>query len=50
MALNPLAAMALASGLVDEPITGNVLGGLLAVIAGIGLATTGPRGGLTPCG
>jgi drug/metabolite transporter (DMT)-like permease len=45
MALNPLAAMALASGLVDEPITGNVLGGLLAVIAGIGLATTGPRGG-----
>jgi drug/metabolite transporter (DMT)-like permease len=40
MAVNPIAAALLATQLVGEPITGNLVLGLIAVIGGIWLATT----------
>lgn len=40
MTVNPVSAMLLAAILVDEPITPNLLVGLIAVFAGIWLATT----------
>jgi drug/metabolite transporter (DMT)-like permease len=43
MTVNPIAAALLASPLVGEPITPNLIGGLLAVFAGIWLATTEKR-------
>jgi drug/metabolite transporter (DMT)-like permease len=46
MTVNPLAAALLAAVLVGEPVTLNLLGGVVAVFAGIWLATTvaAPRG------
>ena len=41
MTLNPIAAGLLATQLVGEPITLNLVGGLVAVFAGIWIATTG---------
>jgi drug/metabolite transporter (DMT)-like permease len=41
MTVNPIAAALLATQLVDEPITPNLLIGLVAVFAGIWIATTG---------
>jgi drug/metabolite transporter (DMT)-like permease len=46
MTLNPIAAALLAAQLVDEPITLNLVVGLLAVCLGIWIATTDPA---TPC-
>jgi drug/metabolite transporter (DMT)-like permease len=43
MTVNPLAAALLANQLVGEPITVNLIFGLVAVFAGIWLATTEPR-------
>jgi drug/metabolite transporter (DMT)-like permease len=43
MTVNPLAAALLANQLVGEPITLNLVVGLVAVFAGIWLATTEPR-------
>jgi drug/metabolite transporter (DMT)-like permease len=43
MTVNPLAAALLANRLVGEPITLNLVVGLVAVFAGIWLATTEPR-------
>jgi drug/metabolite transporter (DMT)-like permease len=43
MTVNPIAAALLASPLVGEPIAPNLIGGLLAVFAGIWLATTEKR-------
>jgi drug/metabolite transporter (DMT)-like permease len=43
MTVNPLAAALLANQLVGEPITANLLVGLVAVLAGIWLATTQKR-------
>ena len=40
MTVNPAAAALLATQLVDEPITANLLLGLIAVFAGIWIATT----------
>ena len=40
MTVNPIAAGLLASWLVDEPITLNLIVGLVAVFAGIWVATT----------
>ena len=40
MTVNPIAAGLLAALLVDEPITPNLVAGLVAVFAGIWLATT----------
>jgi drug/metabolite transporter (DMT)-like permease len=45
MTVNPLAAALLATVLVDEPITLSLVVGLLAVLAGIWLATTDGRAG-----
>lgn len=42
MTANPLAAALLASVLVDEPITANLVAGLVAVFVGIWVATTEP--------
>ncbi len=42
MTVNPIAAGLLAAQLVDEPITPNLMIGLVAVFAGIWIATTGP--------
>jgi drug/metabolite transporter (DMT)-like permease len=42
MTVNPIAAGLLATVLVDEPITLNLLLGLIAVFAGIWIATTQP--------
>ena len=42
MTINPIAAGLLAKQLVGEPITLNLVGGLIAVFAGIWIATTGP--------
>ena len=42
MTINPIAAGLLATQLVGEPITLNLVGGLIAVFAGIWIATTGP--------
>jgi drug/metabolite transporter (DMT)-like permease len=42
MTVNPLAASLLASWLVDEPVTLNLVLGLVAVFAGIWIATTEP--------
>ena len=42
MTLNPIAAALLAAQLVDEPITLNLVVGLLAVCLGIWIATTDP--------
>ena len=47
MTLNPIAAALLASALVGEPITLNLIVGLVAVFAGIWIATTeSPQSGL----
>jgi drug/metabolite transporter (DMT)-like permease len=43
MTVNPIAAGLLATQLVGEPITPNLVVGLLAVFAGIWIATTGVR-------
>jgi len=43
MTLNPIAARLLATQLVDEPITLNLIVGLIAVFAGIWIATTRSR-------
>jgi drug/metabolite transporter (DMT)-like permease len=40
MTVNPIAAALLANQLVDEPITLNLIVGLVAVFAGIWIATT----------
>ena len=40
MTVNPIAAGLLAAGLVNEPITLNLVAGLVAVFAGIWIATT----------
>lgn len=40
MTVNPIAAALLAALLIGEPITGNLLAGLVAVFAGIGIATS----------
>jgi drug/metabolite transporter (DMT)-like permease len=40
MTINPLAAGLLATQLVGEPITPSLVAGLIAVVAGIWLATT----------
>jgi drug/metabolite transporter (DMT)-like permease len=45
MTVNPIAAALLAAQLVGEPITPNLVVGLIAVFAGIWLATTEPRKG-----
>lgn len=42
MTVNPIAAALLAAHLVDEPITWNLVGGLVAVFLGIWIATTEP--------
>ncbi|HYC17580.1 MAG TPA: DMT family transporter [Pseudolabrys sp.] len=42
MTINPIAAGLLATQLVGEPITLNLVGGLIAVFAGIWIATSGP--------
>jgi drug/metabolite transporter (DMT)-like permease len=42
MTVNPVAAGLLATQLVGEPITLNLVGGLIAVFAGIWIATAGP--------
>jgi drug/metabolite transporter (DMT)-like permease len=42
MTVNPIAAGLLATQLVGEPITLNLVGGLIAVFTGIWVATTGP--------
>ena len=42
MTVNPIAATLLAIPLVDEPMTPNLIIGLIAVFAGIWLATTEP--------
>ncbi|MGB9058146.1 MAG: DMT family transporter, partial [Pseudolabrys sp.] len=42
MTVNPIAAGLLATQLVGEPITLNLVGGLIAVFAGIWIATTDP--------
>jgi drug/metabolite transporter (DMT)-like permease len=41
MTVNPIAAGLLATQLVGEPITPNLMVGLIAVFAGIWIATTG---------
>jgi drug/metabolite transporter (DMT)-like permease len=41
MTVNPVAAGLLATQLVGEPITLNLVGGLIAVFAGIWIATVG---------
>ena len=43
MTVNPIAAALLAAALVGEPITFNLVIGLIAVFAGIWIATTNPR-------
>jgi drug/metabolite transporter (DMT)-like permease len=43
MTVNPIAAGLLATQLVGEPITANLVAGLVAVFAGIWIATSGPR-------
>ena len=43
MTVNPIAAALLAAGLVGEPITPNLVAGLVAVFFGIWVATTLPR-------
>jgi drug/metabolite transporter (DMT)-like permease len=43
MTVNPVAAALLAAVLVSEPITLNLIVGLIAVFAGIWIATTGPE-------
>ena len=45
MTVNPLAAALLAAVLVSEPITLNLVLGLIAVIAGIWIATMAPEAG-----
>ncbi len=42
MTINPIAAGLLATQLVGEPITLNLVGGVIAVFAGIWIATTSP--------
>jgi drug/metabolite transporter (DMT)-like permease len=51
MTVNPIAAALLATQLVAEPITLNLVAGLGAVFAGIWIATTEPKGAQTsrPC-
>ena len=52
MTVNPIAAGLLAAQLVGEPVTLDLVGGLVAVFAGIFIATTGlrPRAGEKPQG
>ena len=45
MTVNPVAAALLATVLVSEPITLNLIAGLIAVLAGIWIATTVPGAG-----
>jgi drug/metabolite transporter (DMT)-like permease len=45
MTVNPVAAALLATVLLGEPITLNLLAGLIAVFAGIWIATTVPTSG-----
>ena len=47
MTVNPIAAALLATQLVDEPITWNLIVGLIAVCLGIGIATTESQTGQT---
>ncbi len=47
MTVNPIAAGLLAAVLVNEPITLNLIVGLIAVFAGIWIATTQPETGLS---
>jgi len=49
MTVNPLAAGLLATELVDEPITLNLVAGLVAVFTGIWIATTEARSPLFTC-
>jgi drug/metabolite transporter (DMT)-like permease len=49
MTVNPLAAALLATQLVDEPITLNLIVGLVAVFLGIWVATTEPAGTRASC-
>jgi drug/metabolite transporter (DMT)-like permease len=44
MTVNPIAAALLAAPLVGEPVTANLLVGLVAVLAGIWIATVEPKG------
>jgi drug/metabolite transporter (DMT)-like permease len=44
MTLNPIAAALLASALIGEPITLNLIVGLVAVFAGLWIATTESAG------
>jgi drug/metabolite transporter (DMT)-like permease len=44
LALNPITAIALGVLLLGEPVTGRLVVALVAVLAGIQLATRGPRG------
>ena len=48
MTLNPVAAALLATVLVSEPITLNLVAGVIAVFAGIWIATTVARAGAEP--
>lgn len=48
MTVNPIAAGLLATELVGEPITLNLVGGLVAVFAGIWIATTGAKSEAAP--
>ena len=47
MTVNPIAATLLAALLIGEPITPNLLIGLVAVFAGIWIATSQPKPALT---
>jgi drug/metabolite transporter (DMT)-like permease len=49
MTVNPLAAALLATQLVDEPITSNLIVGLVAVFLGIWITTTEPAGTRPSC-
>ena len=48
MTVNPIAAALLATELVGEPITFNLVAGLVAVFFGIWIATTEPRAAGSP--
>jgi len=48
MTVNPVAAALLATQLVGEPITLNLVAGLIAVFAGIWIATAGPKSKTAP--
>jgi hypothetical protein len=48
MTVNHIAATLLAAQLVNEPITPNLIIGMVAVLAGIGIATTEARRAAVP--